>query len=219
MRAERATYTHNMDVQLDAAEIRVLGALMEKEIATPEYYPLSLNALVNACNQKSNREPVVSYDEETVETALEGLRTKGLGLRVTGRDSRVPKHEQRFTERFNLGRREAALMCVLMLRGPQTVGELRGRTDRLYTFDDLESVESTLHKLAEMEFVKQLPRQAGYKEPRWAQLLAGDVEVEAAPAAPAVGEHTSSDRERIATLEREVAELSAAFDEFRRKFE
>src|SRR6478735_1025915 len=126
-----------MDLQLDAVETRVLGALLEKEIATPEYYPLSLNALVNACNQKSNREPVVSYDEDTVETALDTLRAKGLALRSTGRDSRVPKHAQRFTETFNLGRREAAVMCVLLLRGPQTPGELRGRTERLYTFDDL----------------------------------------------------------------------------------
>ncbi|MBZ5583485.1 MAG: YceH family protein, partial [Acidobacteriia bacterium] len=111
-----------MDWQLDAAEARVLGALLEKEIATPDYYPLSLNALVNACNQKSNREPVVHYDEATVEETLSGLRTKGLALRITGGDSRVPKHGQRFTEQFNLGRREAAVVCVLMLRGPQTVG-------------------------------------------------------------------------------------------------
>ena len=110
-----------MDWQLDAAETRVLGALLEKEITTPDYYPLSVNALVNACNQKSNREPVVSYDEDTVEEALQNLRTKGLSMRVTG-DGRVAKHEQRFTEKFNLGRREAALLCVLMLRGPQTVG-------------------------------------------------------------------------------------------------
>jgi uncharacterized protein YceH (UPF0502 family) len=206
-----------MDVQLDTAEVRVLGALMEKEIATPEYYPLSLNALVNACNQKSNREPVVAYDDDTVEVALEGLRHKGLSLRVTGRDSRVPKHEQRFTERFNLGRREAAIMCVLMLRGPQTPGELRGRTDRLYTFDDLDAVESTLHKLVEMSFVKQLPRQSGYKEQRWAQLLAGDVEVEAV-SAPAP-ERTTPDRERIAALERDLTELRAAFEDFRRRFE
>jgi hypothetical protein len=206
-----------MDVLLDAAEVRVLGALMEKEIATPEYYPLSLNALVNACNQKSNREPVVSYDDEIAETALEGLRNKGLSMRITGRDSRVPKYEQRFTERFNLGRREAAVMCVLMLRGPQTPGELRGRTDRLYTFDDLESVESTLHKLVEMGFVKQLPRQVGYKEQRWAQLLSGDVDVEDATSAPA--ERGTSDRDRIAALERDVADLRAAFDDFKRRFE
>src|SRR6201984_938396 len=114
-----------MDWQLDAAEARVLGSLLEKEIATPEYYPLSLNALVNACNQKSNREPVVAYDEDTVESALTGLRSKSLAVRITG-ESRVPKHGQRFTEVLNLGRREAALMCVLMLRGPQTPGELRG---------------------------------------------------------------------------------------------
>jgi hypothetical protein len=202
-----------MDWQLEPAEVRVLGALMEKEVATPEYYPLSLNALMNACNQKSNRDPVVAYDEETVEAALDGLRSKGLAMRVTGRDSRVPKHEQRFTERDNLGRREAAILCVLMLRGPQTVGELRGRTERLYTFDDLEGVESTLHKLSESGFVKVLPRQAGYKESRWAHLLAGDVEgVEEAAAAP---ERGPSDRERIAVLERDLAELRREFEEFR----
>src|SRR5436189_5938563 len=112
-----------MDFEMDAAEARVLGSLLEKEVATPEYYPLSLNALVNACNQKSNREPVVNYDDVTVESALSDLRHKGLAMRVTG-DSRVAKHEQRFTERHNLGRREAAVMCVPMLRGPAAVGEL-----------------------------------------------------------------------------------------------
>ena len=147
-----STYTGKMDWQLSAEEVRVLGALMEKEIATPDYYPLSLNALINACNQKSNREPAVNYDEETVDTALQELRAKGLAMRITG-DGRVAKHEQRFTERQNLGRREAALMCVLMLRGPQTPGELRGRTERLYSFEDLEGVETTLHRLAEMGFV------------------------------------------------------------------
>jgi uncharacterized protein YceH (UPF0502 family) len=210
-----------MDWQLDAAELRVLGALMEKEATTPDYYPMSLNALVNACNQKSNREPVVNFDEETVETALHELRAKGLTSRITG-ESRVPKHEQRFVEKFNLGRREAAVMCVLMLRGPQTVGELRGRTERLFTFDDLEGVESTLQRLAEMGFVKKLPRQAGYKEQRWAQLLAGDIEV-AEEAAPAMSERgasdRASDRERIAALEEEVAGLKRAFEEFRRNFE
>src|SRR4051794_2482416 len=202
-----------MDFQLDAAEARVLGSLLEKEVATPEYYPLSLNALVNACNQKSNREPVVSYDEDTVEVALEGLRAKGLALRNTGRDSRVPKHEQRFTEKFNFGRREAAVLCVLLLRGPQTTGELRGRSERLYTFDDLEAVESTLHRLAEIGFVKQLPRQPGTKEPRWAHLMCGDVEVAEPPAerAPSV--------DRIGKVEAELAELRREFDDFRRRFE
>jgi uncharacterized protein YceH (UPF0502 family) len=210
-----------MDWQLDAVEVRVLGSLLEKEGTTPDYYPLSLNALVNACNQKSNREPVVSYDEDTVEDALLTLREKGLAQRITGRDSRVPKHAQSFTEKFNLGRREAAVMCVLMVRGPQTVGELRGRTERLYTFDDLEAVEGTLHRLAEMEFVKQLPRQAGFKEPRFAQLLSGEVEVveEEAPGASPVSGRGSGDRERIAVLEAEVAQLKREFEEFRRKFE
>jgi len=205
-----------MDVQLDPAEVRVLGALMEKEIATPDYYPLSLNALVNACNQKSNREPVVNYDDDTVEIALGHLREKGLAMRITG-DSRVAKHEQRFTERHNFGRREAAVMCVLMLRGPQTVGELRGRSERLYAFEDLEGVESTLSRLAEIGFVKKLPRQAGYKEQRWAQLLAGDVEV--AEDAPPAAERGSSSADRLAALELEVAELRRQFDDFRRRFE
>jgi uncharacterized protein len=207
-----------MDWQLDAAEARVLGALLEKEITTPDYYPLSTNALVNACNQKSNREPVVSYDDDTVEDALENLRAKGFAMRVTG-DGRVAKHEQRFTEKFNLGRREAALLCVLMLRGPQTVGELRGRSERLYTFDDLESVEATLLRLAEMGYVKKLPRRSGFKEQRWAQLLAGDVEEAGEDVAPAAVERGTNDRDRIAKLEADFAALKLEFDEFRRKFE
>ena len=190
---------------------------MEKEITTPDYYPLSTNALVNACNQKSNREPVVSYDEGTVEDALDRLRNKGLAMRVTG-DSRVAKHEQRFTEKFNLGRREAALLCVLMLRGPQTPGELRGRTERLHNFDDLEAVESTLQRLTEMEYVKKLPRRTGFKEQRWAQLLCGDVEEAGEAATPAV-ERGPSDRDRIAKLEEEMAELKEQFEKFRRNFE
>jgi uncharacterized protein YceH (UPF0502 family) len=207
-----------MDWQLDEAEARVLGSLLEKEIATPEYYPLSLNALVNACNQKSNREPVVSYDEATVDSALESLRAKGLATRITGRDSRVPKHGQRFTEQLNLGRREAALICVLLLRGPQTVGELRGRTDRLYTFDDLEGVENTLERLAEAGFVMKLARQPGSRESRYAHLLCGPVDEDAAPAASAV-ERSVPDRERIATLEKQLAELRQEFDDFKHRFE
>jgi uncharacterized protein YceH (UPF0502 family) len=206
-----------MDWQLDSAELRVLGALMEKEATTPDYYPMSLNALVNACNQKSNREPVVSFDEEAVETALHELRAKGLASRISG-ESRVAKHEQRFAEKFNLGRREAAVMCVLMLRGPQTVGELRGRTERIFTFDDLEGVEATLNRLAEIGFVKKLPRQTGFKEQRWAQLLAGDIEV-TEEAAAETATRGPSDRERIAVLEQEVAELKRAFEDFRRNFE
>jgi uncharacterized protein YceH (UPF0502 family) len=204
-----------MDWQLDATETRVLGALLEKEITTPDYYPLSTNALVNACNQKSNREPVVAYDDGEVEDALANLRAKGLATRVSG-ESRVAKHEQRFTEKFNLGRREAALLCVLMLRGPQTPGELRGRSERLFPFDDLEALESTLARLAEMEYVKKLPRRTGFKEQRWAHLLAGDVEE--SDEAPAV-ERSSGDRDRIAKLEADLAALRLEFEEFRRNFQ
>ena len=208
-----------MDPQLDSVELRVLGSLLEKEVATPEYYPLSLNALVNACNQKSNRDPVVSYDDDTVETALGGLREKGLALRITGRDSRVPKHAQRFTEKFNLGRREAAILCVLMLRGPQTVGELRGRSERLYSFDDLEAVESTLRRLEEAGFVKEMPRQAGFKEPRFAHLFSGEVELSPRPAEPAEPAVARGSADRITALEADLAELRREFEEFRKKFE
>ena len=204
--------------RLDASEVRVLGSLLEKEITTPDYYPLSLNALVNACNQKSNREPVVSYDEETVERALEELRAKGLAVRVTGGDNRVPKHGQRFTEKLNLGRREAAVLCVLMLRGPQTVGELRGHTERLHTFDDLEGVESTLNHLSEQEMVTKLARQAGSREPRYAHLLAGEVET-AEPLPPSPMPRGPAPEDRLATLETELAALRRAFDEFRKRFE
>jgi uncharacterized protein YceH (UPF0502 family) len=207
-----------MEWRLSAAEARVLGSLLEKEIATPEYYPLSLNALINACNQKSNREPVVSYDEAAVENALADLRAKGLASRITGRDARVPKHAQRFTEQLNLGRREAAIVCVLLLRGPQTPGELRGRTDRLYQFDDLDAVESTLNRLAEMEMAVQLPRQPGFKEQRWAQLLTGPVDV-SAPAVEVIEAAVPDRRDRIAALEEEVAQLRREFEEFRRRFE
>lgn len=196
----------------------MLGGLLEKEIATPDYYPLSLNALVNACNQKSNREPVVSYDEDTVERALEGLRAKGLAVRITGGDSRVPKHGQRFTEKLNLGRREAALLCVLMLRGAQTVGELRGRAERLYAFDDLEGVESTLNHLAEQALVAKLPRQSGSREARYAHLLAGEIEVAEPPQPAAVSGGPAPD-DRIAALENEFAQLRREFDEFRKRFE
>jgi len=209
-----------MDWQLDPAAVRVLGALMEKESTTPEYYPLSLNALVNACNQKSNRDPVVSYDEDTVEEALERLRGGGLAVRISG-ESRVPKHAQRFTEKFNMGRREAAVMCVLMLRGPQTVGELRGRTERMYTFDDLETVENTLQHLAADGFAQQMPRSSGSREPRHGHLLSGPLELASdSPAGqPAPVARGSAESQRIAELERALAQLRSEFEDFRRSFE
>ena len=219
-----------MGIQLDDAEVRVLGALMEKEVATPEYYPLSLNALVNACNQKSNREPVVSYDEDTVETALGGLRAKGLAARISGHDMRVPKHAHRLPEVINLGRREAAVLCVLMLRGPQTAGELRGRTERLYQFDDLEAVDACLTRLMEWQpepLVARLPRQVGYKEVRYAHLLSGEPPATApAPAAaqtPGVRETRDEPVARLQAsvdrLDAEVADLKRQFAEFKKQFE
>jgi uncharacterized protein len=219
-----------VELQLDEAEARVLGALLEKEITTPEYYPLSLNALVNACNQKSNREPVFSYDEETVLQAIERLRDKGLALVSTGRESRVPKYLQRISEKFNFDRREVALLCVLLLRGPQTPGELRGRTQRMYEFDDLEGVEATLTRLMEREpdaLVKRLARQPGTKESRYAQLFTGDVpDTYAGVASERAPEHHVAHDDRVAALEEEVrglrqdvVELRAQFAEFRKQFE
>jgi len=211
--------------ELDAAEVRVLGALMEKEIATPEYYPLSLNALVNACNQKSNREPVVNYDEPAVDAALTSLRHKGLAVRISGHDMRVPKHGHRLSEVLNLGRREAAVLCVLMLRGPQTAGELRARTERLYEFDDLDAVEACLQRLVEWQpdpLAARLPRQAGFKEVRYAHLLGGEPQVQAAPP-PATRQPGDDQLARLqATVESlagEVAELKRQFAEFRKQFE
>jgi uncharacterized protein YceH (UPF0502 family) len=220
-----------VEFQLDDAEARVLGALLEKEITTPEYYPLSLNALVNACNQKSNREPVVSYDEETVLQAIDRLREKSLALVSTGRESRVPKYLHRLSEKFNFDRRELAILCVLLLRGPQTPGELRGRTQRMYEFDDLEGVEATLSRLMEREpdpLVKRLARQPGTKESRYAHLLCGDVAdiyAGAAPERPPEQRPAVSD-DRVAALEEEVRglrqeirDLREQFAEFRKQFE
>ena len=165
-----------MELVLSDAEVRVLGALIEKEITTPDYYPLSLNALTHACNQKSNRHPMMSLDEQAVRDALESLNQKGLAGAASSAESRVTKFAHRVQEAFNFDRRETALMCELMLRGPQTLGELRAHVERMYRFDDLESLEATLQRLGERQppLVKRLPRLPGAKEPRHAQLLAGE---------------------------------------------
>jgi uncharacterized protein YceH (UPF0502 family) len=196
---------------LHPTEVRVLGALVEKEITTPEYYPLTLNALVNACNQKSSRDPVVNYNEDTVSQALTLLRNKGLGLRITGAGHRVEKYGHTLGEKLNLGRREMALLCVLMLRGPQTVGELRGRTERIHDFGDLEEVERCLEALAARApdpLVTPMPRG------RWAHLLGGPPE-DVAEAAP---EKTSLEP-RVSALEREVEQLKQQLEGFRKQFE
>jgi hypothetical protein len=216
-----------MEFVLNENEVRVLGALIEKDITTPEYYPLSLNALVNACNQKSNRDPVMQLDENAVRDALRGLQERRLAGPAGGADSRVTKYEHRTQEVFNFTRAEIAIMCVLLLRGPQTPGELRGRTERMHRFETLDDVQATLQKLAQYErpLVKVLPRQPGTKELRWVHLLAGDVVVaEAAPAA--VASRSSDDGGRLARLEaevaalrREVGEVKEQLERFRKQFE
>jgi hypothetical protein len=205
---------------LHPIEVRVLGALLEKDIATPEYYPLTVNSLQNACNQKSNREPVVSYDETTVQQALELLKNKGLAIRISGAGHRVEKYGHRLGEKLNLGRRELALLCILMLRGAQTVGELRGRTERMHDFADMDEVERVLETLASHDpdpLVARAPRG------RWVQLLGGPPDLAAEPEpVPIVASRGSQQGEleaRIATLEREVEDLKRQFENFRHQFE
>jgi len=212
-------------VDLTAEEIRVLGCLVEKRLTTPQQYPLTLNALTLACNQTSNRDPVVEYDEAAVEEAVTSAKTKGFAAFVHpshGRSALRFRHT--LDERLGLDVRPLALLGVLMLRGPQTPGELRGRSERLYSFDDIEAVDNALSRLAESAFVKKLPRQAGFRESRYAHLLSGDVEApqEEAPEPPASHPSAKEDGlllERIVALEQEFALLRREFDDFRRRFE
>ena len=208
----------------------MLGALVEKEITTPEYYPLSLNALVHACNQKSNRDPMMNVDEDAVRKALHSLDQQCLARAISAADSRVTKYEHRLQEACNFDRHEAAIVCELLLRGPQTPGELRSRAERMHRFDDLSVVQSTLQRLMKREppLVKVLPRQPGTKEVRYAHLLSGDVEEkEERPAQQEmVGPKSSADAERIAQLEekvaglqKEITELKQQFASFRKQFE
>jgi uncharacterized protein YceH (UPF0502 family) len=195
-------------IRLNAEQARVLGALMEKEATTPEYYPLSLNALKNACNQKNNREPEMQLTEDDVRQAVHGLERVGLAGAARGSDSRVAKYEHRTAEKFNFRRDEAALLCVLLLRGPQTPGELRGRTERLHSFEDIEAVLAGLHRLATREpaLTVQMPRQTGMKEARWAQLLTGEPEFVPEPMREASSSRAALE-ERVTRLEEEVARL------------
>jgi hypothetical protein len=199
-------------ILLSPVEARVLGSLVEKEITTPEYYPLSLNALANACNQKNNREPVTNLDEDQIRQALHGLEDDGLAGPARGSDSRVTKYEHRIQEIFNFTRGEIAVLCVLLLRGPQTPGELRGRTERMHRFEELSDVVSTLQRLMQREpsLAKVLPRQPGTKEARYAHLLSGDV-AEAVPSTVVAegmgGKGVAQLEADVAALREEVAEL------------
>jgi hypothetical protein len=222
-------------IVLSAAEARVLGALIEKEVTTPEYYPLSLNALINACNQRSNREPVMDLDEEAVRQALHRLEDLRLAGRARGAEGRVTKYEHWLGEAFNFSRAETALIGVLLLRGPQTPGELRGRTERLQHFDEIGEVQAALQKLMEREppLAAVLPRQPGTKESRYAHLLSGAVESVAADfaavpvstrreagqiAAPDAG-LVAGHEERIAQLEATVVELRSEMASLRAKID
>jgi uncharacterized protein len=206
---------------LTPIEVRVLGSLIEKDITTPDYYPLSLNALVNACNQKNNRDPVMSLDESSVADALSTLQEKRLAGPASGADSRVTKYEHRLQEVFNFDRRETAVLCVLLLRGAQTPGELRGRTERMYHFEALDDVVSTLDRLAQRQppLVAILPRQPGTKESRYMHLFAGAPEItENLPQMhPGETQAVRSSADRLANLENEVSELQKEVSEIRQQ--
>jgi len=207
-----------MSLELSDVEVRVLGALVEKEVTTPEYYPLSMNALINACNQKSNRDPVMTLDEDAVRKALRSLTDQYIVRSASG-DSRVPKYEHRLNEFYNFHRHEIAVLCVLMLRGPQTPGELRTRAERMYDFEGLDAVHAALNLLMRRDppLVKVLPRQPGTKESRFMHLLSGDKLTEAAEvAAPDGASATHGDR--IAQLETEVSELRRELQTLREQF-
>ncbi|HZV59291.1 MAG TPA: YceH family protein [Candidatus Eremiobacteraceae bacterium] len=220
-----------MTTVLTAVEARVLGALIEKQITTPEYYPLSLNALINACNQKSNRDPIMHVDEPAAREALTELQDKGMAGLGTTSDSRVAKYEHRLQEVFNFNRQETAILCELLLRGPQTPGELRSRAERMQHFDDLSVVHNTLQKLMQREpsLIKVLPRQPGRKEARYAQLLTGEPDVNGAEPEerhfPAQA-NESGDANRLTDLEntvvelrKELVDLQSQMAQFRKQFE
>jgi len=230
-----------MTLLLTDIETRVLGALIEKDITTPDYYPLSLNALVNACNQKNNRDPIMTLNDAAVRHALTTLQEKHMAGPASGADSRVPKYEHRLQEVFNFDRREIAVVCVLLLRGPQTPGELRGRTDRMYHFEALEDVVSTLDRLAQREppLVCILARQPGTKEYRYMHLFSGEpleptvsrAVLERETHQPSLMSEASAQSvpppaQRLARLEEEVASLRQELNDvqqqlaaFRKQFE
>lgn len=216
-----------MNLLLTEIQVRVLGSLIEKDITTPDYYPLSLNALVNACNQKNNREPVMALDEGSVSDALATLQEERLASPASGADSRVTKYEHRLQEVFNFDRREIAILCVLLLRGPQTPGELRGRTERMYRFEALDDAISTLDRLSQRQppLTAVLPRQPGTKESRYMHLFSGDAPpAEAAPARVSASAMQNTDRfahleNEVEELRKEVAEMQQLLAAFRKQFE
>ena len=228
----QAASSLSMNLILSPAEIRVLGSLIEKELTTPEYYPLTLNALTNACNQKSNRDPVVEFRDTNVVRALDSLREKKLIGTVTGAGIRVPKYKHSFSETYNLSRQEISVLVLLMLRGPQTVGELRSRSSSMHPFESTVDVETVLTGLSTREqfpFVQKLPRQTGHKESRFTHLLSGEVhtpEADPPPPQEQAALKVFYENERIQRLEEELKNLNAKIEsmqqqiiEFKKQFE
>lgn len=215
-----------MDFILSDIEVRVLGSLMEKSLTTPDYYPLSLVSLTTACNQKSNRDPIVNFDETTVVRALDSLKEKRLAVQSDA--SRVPKYAETFVNRHSLLGRESAILTVLLLRGAQTVGEIRTRSERAYPFDDIAAVETALEEMIEAEYVIKLPRQIGRKEPRYAHLLSGEPNPEeitaARPESATLSVRSENDRidsmaSEIECLKTELEQFRAEFNRFKQQFE
>ena len=208
---------------LTAEELRVLGCLIEKQITTPEYYPMSLNAIINACNQKSAREPMVQYDEVTVQKALDSLRAKGLAAVITGAGIRSPKYRHYFKEKSGLGDAQIAVLTELMLRGPQTPGELRARAERMYAFAGLEEVDEILRDFCEREapLAIKLPRLPGQKEQRFMHLLAGPPDMSSwSQAVVSQGDaQLLALEKKVALLEQEMAQLKRAFEAWKAQFE
>ena len=225
--SRRCCSTIHLVDPLTDVEVRVLGSLIEKDITTPDYYPLSLNALVNACNQKNNRDPVMTLEDEAVSHALATLQEKRLAGPASGADSRVTKYEHRLQEVFNFDRREIAILCVLLLRGPQTPGELRSRTERMYRFEALDDIVSTLDRLGQRQppLAAILPRQPGTKESRYLQLFSGDAPpAELLPVRAPVRSSPDNDRlghleNEVLELKREVVEMQQQLAAFRKQFE
>ena len=206
-----------MDIILDATEIRILGCLIEKELTTPEYYPLSLNSLTNACNQKSNRNPIVSFHEADVEQGLEGLQAKGLARKTLTPGSRVTKYRHAILDMFDLSKQETAILCEFMLRGPQTMGEIRTHAERMSPFESLEEVEKNLQALMDYDpaLVIKLPRETGRKECRHMHLFSGSP-LQDLPAEPAASQATV--QERISRLEEETSRLISELEELKQTF-
>jgi uncharacterized protein len=212
-----------VNATLNEYELRALAALVEKQIATPDYYPMTLNALVNACNQKNHRDPVVSYDETIVAKALDSLREKNLAYVFHGSEARAPKYGHLFPKAFDLSEAETPLMCVLILRGPQTSGELRSRSQHLRSFESLAEVETLLQGLSlrDEPLIVRLPRQPGSRESRFAHLLGGPVETlqsEDPPRQATSVQQAQAGNDKIVKLEEEVASLRRELNELRRQF-